>query len=125
LDNNLAMVWTRLIPRGENMFDTSKICMFLVVVLFNKSCLLVEILVLFDYISFVLFFIGPSAWTSGNMQFLISLWWIMKIAFFAPYVTLRPPFVTKIPFIETKSWFDVLKITNILIKVNNNYLVIY
>jgi hypothetical protein len=62
------------------LIGTSKICIVLVVVLLNKSCL-VKLLELYYYISFVLYFLGPITWTSGIEHFLGPIWWIIDQVF--------------------------------------------
>jgi hypothetical protein len=60
------------------MDDTSKICMVLLAILLNKSCLFVKLLELFHYICFVLQFLGLITWTNGNEHFLGPFWWIFN-----------------------------------------------
>jgi hypothetical protein len=55
--------------------------MVLVVVLLNKSCLLVKLLELYYYIFFVIHFVGLITWTNGNEHFLDLIWWIIDQVF--------------------------------------------
>jgi hypothetical protein len=59
-------------------FDSSKLCISLLIVYLNKACLLVKLYNFFYYIFYVLCFVGPNAWKRGKMHKQCIFWWLMN-----------------------------------------------